>query len=308
MTSQEKAPNKIYDMVYSMQDLHGMKSTIGPDTITLVRLTSAAPTFNNANVIRRTKAVNTRRKSSIDARRLMRIHENHYHWLDIADKIYLNGNDFIRDTFPEHIKDRIISMDNIAGNLNGKVSLRKHIPEKRAFLWHAGSGAIHKGLDLCLEVFARHPNWELYITGDFKREGDFLRAYEKELRLPNIHNHGWLVVSSDRFRKIVSDCIAFILPTCAESQSSAAVTCLSLGLYPIISRESGVDLPENCGLYLDSLTIADVEEKIEQLLSMNDADILEQISVIQQDALVRYSRERFRKVMTEHIERALEGH
>ena len=298
-------PKRAYDIVYSMQDLHGLEDAISDDTITMVRLTSLYPPFNNSQVIRRTNEVNNRRGVQIEPRRMMRIHTFHDHWLEIADHINMIGNDYTAYSFPIGIRDRIFTMDNAAGNVNGKVAVRERIPKKRAFLWHAGSGAIHKGLDLCLEVFAKHPDLTLHITGDFKREGDFMQAYAHELSLPNIHNHGWVNVSGKGFKRIIEDCFAFVLPTCAESQSSAAVTCLTLGLYPIISRFTGVDLLDGCGLYLDSLTIDDVEAKVLYTMNMTDGELLEQVQQLQRDALWRYSRERFRETMTGYIKEAL---
>lgn len=298
-------PNKVFDVVYSMQDLHGLSGCIGEDTISIVRLTSADPYFNNRQVVERTNQVNARRGTDIEPRRLMRIHDSHYYWLETAQHINLIGNKFTRGTFPDKIRERIFIMDNAAGNVNRKVAVRDFVPEKRAWLWHAGSGAIHKGLDLVLEAFARHPEWELHVTGDFKREHAFMRAYNRELTLPNVHNHGWMIVSSDQFRRIVSECVGFVLPTCAESQSSAAATCLTLGLYPVISKASGIDLPDGCGLYLDELTVNDVEAKVAYVMNMTDAELLDEVGRLHRDALWRYSRERFRETMTAFIKEAL---
>lgn len=73
----------------------------------------------------------------------------------------------------------------------------------------------------------------------------------------------------------------------------------TLGLYPIISRYTGIDLPEGCGTYLDGLTVEDVENAIMNM--PNDDELLRQVGIMQSDALVRYSRETFRKTMTGYL-------
>jgi len=80
---------------------------------------------------------------------------------------------------------------------------------------------------------------------------------------------------------------------------------LTLGLYPVISRYSGIDLLDGCGLYLDELTVEDVESKVQYVMNMTDAELLEQVQQLHRDALWRYSRERFRETMTGLIKEAL---
>ncbi len=63
---------------------------------------------------------------------------------------------------------------------------------KKHFLWFGSVGAVHKGLDWLLEIFAHHPDLHLHICGQVEREKDFYSVYEHELKnLPNIHYHGW---------------------------------------------------------------------------------------------------------------------
>ena len=177
--------------------------------------------------------------------------------------------------------------------------MRDYIPEERAFLFHAGSGAVHKGLDLVIEAFARHPELTLHITGNYRHEPDFIDEYRAELELPNIHYHGWVVVASERFEEILSQCVAFVLPTCSEGQSPAAATCMALGLYPILSIYAGHDLPDGCGIRLSELTVDEVEEAI---LSLPDDDeLLRQVSIIQPYALDRYSRDTFKNQMIHYL-------
>jgi hypothetical protein len=58
-------------------------------------------------------------------------------------------------------------------------------------------------------------------------------------------------------------------------------------------------------LYLDELTVDDVDAKVTQVMAMSDEQLLDEISVIQPDALWRYSRERYREVMEGYLREAL---
>ena len=298
-----------FDVVLAMQYLYNVQSAIGPETMVMLRTTTAYADYHNQMAMDRVDEINHRRGALLNYKRLQKPGELTAEAIEQADYIVGVGNEFIKNTFPERVRDKINMTDNVRAYI-GKVDIRESIPEQRGWLWHFGSGAIHKGLDLCLEAFAKHPEWELHVTANLSYEPDILKEFAYEFQLPNIHYYGWLSSSSAKFRSIVDKCVGFLGPTCSEGQSPAVATCLSLGLYPVISRQSGIDLPNingitHCGIYLQDLTIEDVENKVALIMDLPDYSILNEIRIIQQDALWRYSQERFRDVMTEHIERAL---
>ena len=291
-----------YDLVFSLMHLNDTDHVCKPDTFRMVRLSASEPEYHSRASGERVASVNQRRGCNLPVlRKLDLISET----INQADLIILNGNEIVRRTYPQHLHERIIPMDVAAGNVRHKIIERKAIPAERAFMWHAGHGAIHKGLDLCLEAFARHPEWTLHVTGNLRPEPGFMLEFAREFCLPNIHYHGWQLVSGPAFRELIDECFAFIFPSCSEGQSPAVATCLQFGLYPIISHQSGIDLPCGCGLYLDELTISDVEDKAQRVMNMSDEQLLSEIAVIQPDALWRYSRERYREVMEAHLRKAL---
>lgn len=111
------------------------------------------------------------------------------------------------------------------------------------FLWFGSSGAVHKGLDLLLEIFSRNPSLNLYICGNIIAEKDFLRLYKKELfQLPNVHFVGFVKPSSGEFKKIVLKCGFVLMPSCSEGMNSSIPTCMYSGLVPLVSKETGLDV------------------------------------------------------------------
>jgi glycosyltransferase involved in cell wall biosynthesis len=117
--------------------------------------------------------------------------------------------------------------------------------EPRRFLFLGGTGQVHKGLDLLLEVFAAEPDLELVVCSPFRAEGDFARAYRRELRgTPSIRAVGQVEVRSPRFRELQAGCGAMILPSCSEGQAGSVTAALSYGLPCVVSAACGFEEPE----------------------------------------------------------------
>lgn len=170
--------------------------------------------------------------------------------LDVADVITMIGDAVTSSTLPSSAH-RKVERIYVTGS-PVKPRRRDDDFDDRTFFWFAGSGAVHKGLDLVLECFARHAELTLHCVGPYEAERDFVAAYSRELyRTPNIVSHGWIVPSDPRFATVAGRASAFILPSCSEGMSPAAVTCMSFGLIPIVTRRCGLDLPNDVGHVLD---------------------------------------------------------
>ncbi|HSH31500.1 MAG TPA: glycosyltransferase, partial [Candidatus Saccharimonadales bacterium] len=173
-------------------------------------------------------------------------------------------------------------------------------------VWFFGGGAVHKGLDLVIDVFAKNPQLTLNIIGNLEQEQDFLNAYQYELsELPNITYHGPLNPAGKKFNDVTSRVFCFIAPSCSESISTAVATCLQLGLMPIISRDTGIDLPDGCGIYLESCSVEEIEAAVLKVSGMDNDSLTDQIARCQQTALRQYSREKFSQDMTRYLAKVL---
>jgi glycosyltransferase involved in cell wall biosynthesis len=157
------------------------------------------------------------------------------------------------------------------------------------FMALAGSGAILKGLDLVVEAFASTPGRTLHIVGAL--EADFLTAYGPLISAaPNIHSHGFLRFGSRKLTKLLNTCSVIISPSCSEGMSSAVVTGIACGMYPIISRQTGVDLPTNSGLYLENLSVDAIHSAIEEYTKISRDDVTMAATQGATEARERYSR------------------
>jgi hypothetical protein len=234
--------------------------------------------------------------------------------LDLAERSHklaqacsLIGNSQTRSTYPLAYQEKI-SMIPVSGSklMFFKTTADEYVPAVREFLWFYGGGAVHKGLDLVLEVFKRNPTLKLHVVAKLESERDFFLAYGNELlRSPNVTYHGYLHPSSKKFQDIANRVVANLGPSCSEGISPAIVTCLQYGFYPIISVYNGVTLPSGAGIYLSSCSIDEIEEKLLLATLMPRDSLIGQIKACQEFALAEFSRENFSTKMRAFLVRAL---
>jgi glycosyltransferase involved in cell wall biosynthesis len=159
---------------------------------------------------------------------------------------------------------------------------------------------------LLLEVFAAHPDVVLHVVGPVDAEPDFMRIYARELtQLQNIRFHGFLSAHDDRFRHVVEQCACFVSPSCSEGMSTAAATCLQVGLYPVISRHTGIALPDGLGVYLETCALEEVERAVLQVRQMDARRLAAEIQTLQSWALREFSQANFHARMAAYLTEAL---
>ena len=135
-----------------------------------------------------------------------------------------------------------------------------------------------------------------------------LKIYNHELKgLSNIEYHGFLDPLSDKFKQIIQKCFAFIAPSCSESTSTAAVTCLIAGLYPIYSIDNGLTLPEDIGYLLKSCTHDEILKAIKLASDYSEEKIIAEVKSIRSFIIKRHSRENFTEQMKVFLEIAVQS-
>lgn len=136
--------------------------------------------------------------------------------------------------------------------------------EKKNFLVYGVDGFIHKGNDILLEIFAKHPDWRLYLCGGRGAE----KAKEAGYCLPsNVHAVGFVDTLSEQFNEIVGKCYYLLLPSCSEAPSTAVLTGMRHGLLPVVSKGIGLDELGIYCRYFEDYHIEIVEKILLQLVS-----------------------------------------
>lgn len=307
-SDQQFVPTNQYDVLFDISiNLQRLAPLLDRHTFKILHRTGSAAYYQNRAEMERVKALESRRKVLYSPKRLVAYPDLEWKSMQIADACSLLGSSYTLDTYREEFRHKIQLVTVSASKIGSSVKAEQdYVPTKREFLWFFGGGAVHKGLDLLLEVFARCRNYTLNIVGNPDSERDFLKVYAHELtELPNIKLHGYLKPDSARFKEIAKDVFCFIAPSCSEGVSPAVVTCMQIGLYPIISYDTGVSLPAGCGIYLETCSIEEIESAVLDAYQMSNANLVAQISQTQRYALSQFSKEKFRDEMESFIVKAI---
>ena len=306
-TDSQFVPQREYSVVIDIhKNLERLSPYLGSRCVKIMHLTGSYPRYHNAAELRRLSDLKTRRGVSLQPRRLVTDDESMVHAIHLSDACTLIGNSHTLSTFPQDTRQKIQPVPVSSSPAIKSKTTSQFAPPAREFLWFFGSGAVHKGLDLVLDVFADEPEWILHVVGNIESESDFVAAYRRELTMqPNIHYHGYLLPDSKEFGDIVSKCFSFIAASCSEGISPAAATCMQIGLLPIISLDTGIDLPEACGERLRDCMHQEIRDAVIRSLSLSDEQLRAQIARCQSFALNEYSRERFSERMQSALRQIL---
>lgn len=216
-----------------------------------------------------------------------------------SNELIVIGNEWTAQTYRKYTDTQVTPINATALiNSNYNELSRDLSLARKEFLWFGSLGLVHKGLDICLEFFSKNPELILHICGPV--ENDFFEVFSDILQLENIVYHGFVDVSSDVFLQIVDRALFSILPSCSEGQATSLLTTMAVGLIPIATRYTGVDVDLH-GYILEE---ADYEslDKVVKSLELESIDLLAYQSkqccrYIKEKHTIDYFKESLRKIM-----------
>jgi glycosyltransferase involved in cell wall biosynthesis len=225
----------------------------------------------------------------------------------LAHGIICTGNATSRAAFAPH--PQVHPVRNAARYEPRDVPTGKNFDSaRRHFLFYAGPGNVHKGLDLLLEIFPTLAKENLHLHVCQYLDPDFARVYQEELQhTPNIHVHGNVVPRSREFYAIVDQCAFLISPSCAEGGQGAVVEAMHQGLVPLVSAESTVDAGEN-GILLPSCSLPDLTTAVRAASALTPEEVGRRSRLVQADARVHYTEENFVVSFRRAVEQILQYH
>lgn len=212
----------------------------------------------------------------------------------LGDETYFSAEKKVIRIWPSALKNPTFSLD-----FSKK--------EKTNFLVYGTDGFVHKGNDILVEVFAKHPEWNLYLCGARGAE----KAKEAGYRLPpNVHAVGFVDTMSEQFNEIVGKCYYLLLPSCSEAPSTAVLTGMRHGMIPVVSKGIGLDDLEDYCDYFEDYHIESVEKTINSLVSEEKKeDILQEKSRrIMQYADAHYKLKDYTQGLREALEKLIKEH
>lgn len=189
--------------------------------------------------------------------------------LSDADGIIAMGNATTRATYGAY--SRVWMLPNAsyaAERITSRDLWDSHT--RRGFVFCAGGGSLHKGLDVVLESFARSGEC-LYLM--CRIDSDFRRFYGSLFdAADNIHELGFVRPNSAQFFAVAGKCLCALLPSCSEGQPGSVVEMMAHGCIPVVSRESGLDV-DDFGVLLDESSIDGIDAAVAQIAGWSGRDL-----------------------------------
>lgn len=296
----EFEPRETYDVVV----LHGAKNyaelaTKLVNNPTLVYFTTGTNWhFNNAQEEARLADLKKRHGIVLPPDRYISAGEDEVY--AAAKGIVSLGTPFIRATYGDYPMTVNLNLACYPDN-HADIVAKDYNILRNNFLFFAGAGNVHKGLDLLLDTF-KDLDQQLYIVTPL--EVAFTTAFRKELALPNIHAIGEVNMRTAEFYQVVDQCAFIIFPSCSEGQAGSVVEAMNQGLIPIVSREAGVDVAP-FGLELADCNIETIKEAVIRMSAHNPSELRKRAKQTRKTAKQRHSPERFRKDLRQAVETIL---
>lgn len=254
--------------------------------------------FHNEQELARLAGLRERRGVELPPDRL--IEDSEEGALRAAHAVVGIGNEFTRATYTSAGFSPVAMMNGTSLVCDHREHQDKDFESGRDhFLYFAGYGPVHKGLDLLLDVFA---GIEQHLWICTKMDRSFEEAYSTELHsCRNIHLIGWIQPRSSRFFQLVDACNYVILPSCSEGQAQSVVECMNHGLIPVVSRQCGLDV-NDYGVLVDPCTSEELASTV-RTLSSTSASLCQRMSMkARQAATAAFSQEAFTANMRTAIE------
>jgi hypothetical protein len=267
-------------------------------------LTGSSPDFQNEQEARRLRELKQRTGVTAPAVRSLGDVAGEIASLRLADECWLFGNNVTRATYEAAMQDKIRLVSPSGAPLRQPDASRTTVDPRR-WLWFSGHGAALKGLDRVVEVFLRRPDWRLDVVGPAADEAWFRTTYGDRISgSGTIRVLGSMSPVSFDFAWLTAACIGFVAPSASEGQSTSAITCMQAGLFPILSRQCGIDLPPGCGTILETCSLEEIEAAIEGAHRLPEGERHRQIEATTREARRRFSREAFRTAIATRLREA----
>lgn len=279
-------PKKPYVFFIDIQsNLKRLAPLLNPDCIKIFHATGSYWTFQNPAEQKRLDELAARRGVQLLPRRAT---EPYY--IDDADIILSLCGPFPESTYAPFNKP--IYHIPLSTTHTYPRAEKDFNAVKKHFIWFGGAGAVHKGLDLVLEAFARMPDYELVVCGKFN-EQDFLDAYKKELfETPNIRAVGRIDPGSEQFKEICNTSLGVVFPSCSEGCASSVVICMHAGLIPLVSRESGIETG-TFGITFKENTIEEIMQDVKDIAAQAPLALQDRSRGAWEYARATHTREHF---------------
>lgn len=244
-------------------------SKLGDDCKKILITTGSSPAFDNEQLEWRNADLQRRKNTQFVYYQKTQNSDYARKNFEVADLVFMIGNDFVKATWYPEFKHKYRSYHNIVTfPRQKKTTFGGH------FVFMSGHGQLRRGLDLLLDVFSERSE-KLFVRSPYQREPEFAKLFSKQLSQPNIKSLGFLETRSREFQELIRQSDFVILPSCSEGESGSVLNLMAAGLIPVITENVGLSDVESFGYLIKDTTVDGVEDALNRILSASPLDIEE---------------------------------
>lgn len=260
-----------YDIIFGLEPNFESMCRKNPNALKIYYATGAFWKHQSNMVQKRTDLFNKEHRTNLAYSRMVSPHDS----CQIADYIIQIGSSFTISTYPTELQNKIRTV-NQSCNFYGRYeqTLKKQFISQKDFMWFGSSGSILKGLDLVIEYFMKHPEYNLHVVGPL--DEDFEIYYRERIKKhENIILYGFLDTSSEKFLEVAYKSCANIFPSASEGGCPGSViTLMKAGVIPIVSKWAAFNEINEYGYLLKDLSIEEIGKSIRWVSQQTVQDVL----------------------------------
>ena len=211
---------------------------------------------------------------------------------ELADHILCNGGDFGIKGYA-YGKTPVSRIVQTVPFTHTEYINRSWDDVRNRFLWLAGAGPVHKGLDLALEAFAALPDAHLTVCGSFEKARDFEALYRRELyETPNINAIGWINTESPEFLELLHHTGGVVHASVSELGCGSVIAGMLAGLIPVGTVGNDVDV-EGSGVLLREETVTGMQDAISELMQRPSTELERMSRAAWEQSHARYGQTQY---------------
>ena len=248
---------KKYDLIFGFGESFYQITTLQPDAISILYMTENHPEFSRHEEKKRIeyfyerKGKHTKLKRSGGYYKLYHLKKKYNQVITLSE---------IEPLKHQYKKPYSIFPTGII-NLQYIFKIKDHALSRKHFLWLGSSGAIHKGLDLLIDIFENRDDITLHICGLTKPDKKLLNIP----KIKNIIDYGHINIKSELFLQLVEKCSYIILPSCSEGFSTSIATGMLHGMIPIVVKDTGFNRLGDNTIFLEDYNLEYINSSLSEV-------------------------------------------
>ena len=294
----EIVKHRKYNLIFGFGEAFYRLTNSHPDINSILYMTENIPDFSFKQEKVRIDYFYQRHGRKIRLRRSGKFYKKHHFDKLYSHVITMGETELLKKSYsnPKFIFP--------TGLRNKKYSFteKNHMQSRYNYLWFGSTGAIHKGLDILLDVFYKRDDIILHICGLDKKEKKILNIQQRE----NIIEYGHVDVNSDAYLELVQRCTYIILPSCSEGFSTSVTTGMLHGLIPVVNKDTGgFNRANDKVIFLEDFRVEYIDKRINELSSFDPEKLSKLSKKVFDFAQENFSIEAFenslREIMTDFV-------